>query len=281
MTQSNNPLKQFFRQPVIYLRLPSDGNFWDDKSLTMTQNRELPVYPMTAIDEITYRTPDALFNGQAVVDVIQSCVPAIKNAWNVPSVDINSILVAVRIASYGHAMEAGTTCPGCNKEDEFVLDLRTVLDQMRVPDYTETIKQGDLEITFRPITYEQQNHSNTEQFENQRLIRIIPTSTELTDDEKLKRMTDVMKSITQLTIRALKHSIASIRTPNAIVTEPEFIEEYLTQCDRGVFEQIKERVIKLREDTELRPIKLKCPHCENEYEQPLSLDQASFFGTAS
>jgi hypothetical protein len=152
---------------------------------------------------------------------------------------------------------------------------------MRVPDYAETIKQGDLEITFRPITYEQQNHSNTEQFENQRLIRIIPTSTELTDDEKLKRMTDVMKSITQLTIRALKHSIASIRTPNAIVTEPEFIEEYLTQCDRGVFEQIKERVIKLREDTELRPIKLKCPHCENEYEQPLSLDQASFFGTAS
>lgn len=60
MTQSANPLKQFFRQPAIYLRLPSNGDFWPAGSLQMTPNSELPVYPMTAIDEITYRTPDAL-----------------------------------------------------------------------------------------------------------------------------------------------------------------------------------------------------------------------------
>ena len=55
----------------------------------MPENRELPVYPMTAIDEITYRTPDALFNGQAVVNVIHSCVPNIKNAWEIPGTDLD------------------------------------------------------------------------------------------------------------------------------------------------------------------------------------------------
>jgi hypothetical protein len=70
MPQTANPLKQFFRQPSIYLRLPSLGQFWDQKAIAMPPNKELPVYPMTAIDEITYRTPDALFNGQAVVNVI-------------------------------------------------------------------------------------------------------------------------------------------------------------------------------------------------------------------
>ena len=76
MSQSVNPLKQFFRQPAIYMRLPSQGEYWPEGSIALPENKELPVYPMTAIDEITYRTPDALFNGQAVVNVIKSCVPA-------------------------------------------------------------------------------------------------------------------------------------------------------------------------------------------------------------
>ena len=111
MTQSANPLKQFFRQPVIYLRLPSNGEFWPEGSLIMPANRELPVYPMTAIDEITYRTPDALYNGQAVINVIQSCIPNIRNAWGMPAIDTNAILVAIRIASYGHELEHSTRSP--------------------------------------------------------------------------------------------------------------------------------------------------------------------------
>ena len=98
MTQSANPLRQYFRQPAIYLRLPTSGDHWPEGSINIPPNGELPVLPMTAIDEITYRTPDALFNGQAVVDVIQSCVPSIKNAWAAPAPDINALLTAVRIA---------------------------------------------------------------------------------------------------------------------------------------------------------------------------------------
>ena len=68
---SNNPLQQYFRQPAIYLRLPSNGEFYPPGSIDMPVNKEIPIFPMTAIDEITYRTPDALFNGTAVVNVIQ------------------------------------------------------------------------------------------------------------------------------------------------------------------------------------------------------------------
>ena len=114
MSQNANPLKQYFRQPAVYLRLPSDGQFWPQGSLEMPANKELPVLPMTAIDEITYRTPDALFNGQAVVNVIQSCVPNIRDAWSAPGADINSILIAIRMASFGHEMELNSTCPACN-----------------------------------------------------------------------------------------------------------------------------------------------------------------------
>ena len=92
---SNNPLQQFFRQPAIYIKLPSNGKFYPEGALTMPENGEIPVYPMTAVDEITYRTPDALFNGTAVVNVIQSCVPAIKNAWFIPAMDIDTLLLLI------------------------------------------------------------------------------------------------------------------------------------------------------------------------------------------
>ena len=172
MTQiSNNPLRQFFRQPAIYLRLPSGGQYWTPGALDMPENGEIPIYPMTAIDEISYRTPDALFNGQAVVNVIQSCVPAIKDAGKIPNTDLNAILVAIRIASYGHDMDIASTCTECKNQDEFSADLRMILDNLKSPDYSERIDQGDLQIVFKPATYEDQNKSAMEQFEKQKFLQ--------------------------------------------------------------------------------------------------------------
>jgi hypothetical protein len=60
---------------------------------------------MTTKDEITLKTPDALLNGQGVVNVIESCCPAIKDAWAMPSIDVDATLIAIRIASYGNQMD--------------------------------------------------------------------------------------------------------------------------------------------------------------------------------
>src|SRR5210317_1267823 len=128
-----NPLQKYFRQPAIYIKLPSEGRYWPQGSIEMTPNRELSVYPMTAMDEITNRTADGLFNGQSVVSVIQSCIPHIKDAWQVPSVDLDTILVSIRIASYGHEMEFESKCPHCQEPNQFGLDLRTVLEQIAMP----------------------------------------------------------------------------------------------------------------------------------------------------
>ena len=277
---TTNPLRQFFRQPAIYLRLPSGGEHWPDGSLDLPQNREVPVYPMTAVDEITYRTPDALFNGQAIVNVVQSCIPAIRNAWHMPAQDFNTVMAAIRIASYGHAMDIETTCTKCSNTDTFSLDLRTVLDQLTSPDYSRALEVNGLEITFRPMDFEQQNKISTEQFEHQRLIQAIPESN-LSDEEKMTEMAGVMKKIQDLTVRVLAISIGSIRTPTALVTEENWIQEFLTNCDRSAFGAIRDHVVKLREDTDLRPMTLTCTACKTEYQQRLNLDQSGFFAVAS
>jgi hypothetical protein len=280
MTQSANPLKQYFRQPAIYLQLPSKGNFWPEKSINMPANGELPVLPMTAIDEITYRTPDALFNGQAVVSVIQSCIPSIKDAWQAPTADIDALLVAIKIASYGHSMDFGTTCPNCKHETDYALDLRTVLDQMKSPDFDTPIIHGDLEIRFQPIHYKTQHDINQQQFEQQRKVQLIPGS-DLPEEQKLELLAEAIQRITEITIDALKFSVSSIRTPSAIVTDPEHINEFLKNCDRQLFNEIKDRVVEMRQSTELKPLHFTCGECQHEYDQPLTLDMASFFAPAS
>ena len=276
----NNPLKQYFRQPAIYVKLPSLGKNYQPGSLTLPPTGELPVYPMTAIDEITYRTPDALYNGQATVNVIQSCVPDIKDAWAVPSTDIDTLLIAIRIASYGHDMDFGTTCPACNHSSEQTLDLRTVLDSIRIADYSKTVTAGDMEIFFKPLTYKHLNNNNQMQYENQKLLQMLPDS-EIPDVEKMLALSDALKKITDITVIALAQSIAAVKTPQATVYEPEFIEEMLKNCDSKLFNQIRDFILDLKASSEMQPLKLICSECNHEYEQNITLDMASFFGYAS
>lgn len=125
-TQQSNPLAMFMRQPKIYISLPSGGKYWPVGSLEIPNNNQLAVYSMTARDELLLNIPDALMNGQAVVDVIQNCVPSIKNAWEMPSIDVDVILIAIRLATYGEMMT--TPVKFGEVEMEYKVDLRTVMD---------------------------------------------------------------------------------------------------------------------------------------------------------
>lgn len=277
---SNNPLSQYFRQPSIYVKLPSGGQHYADGAIDMPANGELPVYPMTAIDEITYRTPDALFNGNAVTNVIKSCVPAIRDPWAIPAMDVDSILVAIRIASYGHNMEMSTTCPHCENEADYGLDLRTILEQIKTPDYSKPIIAGDLQIFFKPMTYKHLNDNNQKQFEEQKLLQVLPGS-EMPDVDKMTAMSAALVKLTHITIDALSQSVAAVKTPDGLVSEPGFIEEMLKNCDRRLFAQIRDHIINVKSQAEIQPIKLKCSACEKEYQQAVTLDMTSFFEDAS
>jgi len=274
---SNNPLSDYFRQPSIYLKLPSNGNFYPENTLDMPPNGELPIYPMTAIDEISYRTPDALYNGTAVMNVIKSCVPNILDPWVIPAVDFDAILASIRIASYGHSMEIDTTCPKCEETASYSLDLRTVLDQLKSPDYSKSVDIGDLKVFFKPLSYKQINENSVVQFEEQKLASVLEDM-EMDEEEKLQRLSAAFSNMTELTVKALAQNINYIQTPDGIVQEEEYINDFLHNCDRDVYNRIRDYVIGMKDDNELKPLQIKCQECEHEYEQPFTLDMSNFFG---
>jgi hypothetical protein len=278
--QQPNPLSQFFRQPSIHIRLPSGGKFYPTGTLNMPPNGELPVLPMTAVDEITYRTPDALFNGSALVSVIKSCIPSIREPWAMPSTDIDAVLIAIRIASFGHGMDIDTTCPSCKHTDEITLDLRAINDQIRPGDYDKSLSIGNLEFYFKPINYKDVNQNNQVQFEQQQALRIV-SNDDIEESVKVEQLNRSMRVINELTLKTIAQSISAIKTPDALVTEIEYIHEFINNCDSRLFAQLRDYVIALKQASEIKPIDLACPECKHQYTQPFTLDMASFFGTAS
>ena len=278
---TDNPLSKFFRQPAIYLKLPSNGASWPANTLEMPVTGELPVLPMTAIDEITYRTPDALFNGEAVVSVIKSCIPSIKDPWQTPTVDLDAILVAIRIASYGHKIDIDSSCPGCKEEHSFELDLRGILDNLSTVDYSEPFNVNDLVFYFRPLTYKEITDNGLEQFEYQKTLQALNESESISNEEKIARVNSMMKNLIVVTVKAMSQSIIEIRANGAVVNKKEHIEEFLENCNSTVFNKLKAHIIKMREKNEIKPISITCPACSHKYEQNFTLDMSNFFGSAS
>jgi hypothetical protein len=277
---NSNPLSQYFRQPAIYIKLPSNGKFYPPGAIETTVNGEYPVLPMTTLDEITYRTPDSLFNGTAVVSVIQSCVPNIKDAWHMPGMDIDTVLVAIRIATYGHELDVTTECPACTTEADYGVDLRRVLDGIKSPDYENSLKLGDLEIFFHPMSYKQMNDNSMTQFEEQKTLQMLQASDE-TDAVKLTQLGDVLKKITTITTLALAQNIALVKTPQAQVSDPAHIGEWLSNCDRSMYAKIRDHIIDTKRRGELQPLNITCDNCQHTYDQPFTLDMSNFFGAAS
>jgi hypothetical protein len=155
-----------------------------------------------------------------------------------------------------------------------------VLDQLHTPDYTGSVRHGDLEFYFKPMTYKNLNENNQMQFEQQKLMALMPDN-EMPDADKIASISDALKKITMITIDALCQSIGAVKTPQAMVTEPEFILELMNNCDRKVFSSVRDHIIDLKNQAELQPVDLECPECQNKYKQNVTLDMTSFFESAS
>lgn len=284
---TDNPLSQYFRTPAIHLDLPSKGKFYAPGAIDMPDIGEVPIMPMTAIDEITYKTPDALFNGSAVVSVIQSCVPSIKNAWEMPVTDLTAVLCAIRIASFGHNMEIETKCPQCGASAEYKLDLRNVLDSIEAPDYNKALPIGDLSIMFKPMTYRDVNENNKLQFEEQRLNHLLE-NTDMETEDQIKLLSESFKKVSDYTLQTLTKNIKSITTPECTVSNEAHILEFLKKCENVIYKKIKKAVIDQKKGENLKPMKIKCDAaikhdgkedtvCGHVYDQYFTLDMTSFF----
>lgn len=279
MSESTNPLSKHFRQPQLYLKLPSEGRWYPAGSIDMPVTKELPVYPMTAKDELTLKTPDALLNGQSTVDIIQSCIPAIKNAWDVPSVDLDAIMIAIRRATYGNQMDFTAVCPHCQNKNDHALDLGFLSSRITSPNFDETIHVGELELFLKPYSYKEFNQASIENYEHQRIISVVSNET-LSDVEKQQKFNGLFHKLLDLTVQQVTRSVAGIKTSDGVLVEDRnHIDEFFKNCNKDIWDAVKTRLELYANNSPTKEVDLICEHeeCRKPYKTPLLFESSSFF----
>ena len=284
MTENTNPLKRYYRQPQISIQLPSKSRYYAADVVEKTTTGEHPVLPMTAIDELAFRTPDSMMNGQATVDVIRSCIPTILDPWQLVNYDIDTVLIAVRIASYGETIDVTSGVPGTNESATHTVSLPQMLEQLRNIEVTDTCELKDgLKITVSPLTYKQITESQLKTFEQQRIYAQVSQS-QMTAEEKTKRFTDSFKILSELNMSLLISNIERITLPaGESVTDRAQIKQFVENADAKLIKELENKLIDIRQQGSIKPFKAKATEEQIKagapatYEVPITFDNANFF----
>jgi hypothetical protein len=261
MDKQKNPLTAFMRRPKVFLKLPSEGKYWAEGSLDMPEDGELPVYGLTAKDELLIRTPDALFNGRTTVDVIRSCIPNILNAWEIPSIDVDAVLIAIRIASYGEKMEMNVKIPGTEESEPFEIDLRPMLDQIAENTIWEerVIINEDLTVYIEPVNYRVMTDYSIMSFDSNRLLATLVQEKDLTEEQRVNISADAMGKIADATLMQMVHGIKRIDSKDGSTDNPQHIKEFLENIEKDVFGTISSAFRKLNDHNGERSVTLQVP----------------------
>lgn len=284
MTENTNPLKRYYRQPQISIQLPSKGRYYAADVVENTTTGEHAVLPMTAMDELAFRTPDSMMNGQATVDVIHSCIPTIQDPWQLVNYDIDTVLIAIRIASYGETLEVTAGVPGTNESATHTVSLPQMLEQLRNIEVTDTCELKDgLKITVSPLTYKQITESQMKTFEQQRIYAQVSQS-QMTAEDKTKRFTDSFKILSELNMSLLISNIERITLPSGeSVTDRAQIKQFVENADAKLIKELENKLIDIRQQGSIRPFKAKATEEQIKagapatYEVPITFDNANFF----
>jgi len=281
-----NPLSQYYRKPGTYIELPSGGRYY---KLTpkLSDTNELAVYPMTAKDELALKNPDALLNGEALKQVIASVCPDIKDVSEIPAPDIDAILVAMRMTSYGDDMEIDVM-HGCEesegKSQRVTVGLGSVLSTLKaIPETMGTVTlANEVVVRLRPYTLEAQSRLLRVQFNTMRSLQGAEANENSTIEQKADIANRGYDQLVVLSQDILAASIISVTLPDGNeVTNFNHIHEWIKNLDRASNERLDEEIKAFGKFGITRTLEVTCDHCKNKFTTDMLFDPTSFFNVGS
>ncbi len=157
-----NPLLKNVRMPGLTFTLPSHGLFYHDQELdSSVVNGKVEVYPMVTLDEIIISTPDKLLSGKALIEVFSRCIPQIKKPEKLLIKDVDFLMAALRIVSFGDTMIISHT-HSCdvNKPISYEVNITDLVKKAVPIDPTTLNQQYDINLSngqvvrLRPLVYQ-------------------------------------------------------------------------------------------------------------------------------
>ena len=275
---TSNPLFQYFKPPGIYVNLPSQGKFYTNKPKLTDQN-EILVKAMTAKDELSFKAPDLLMNGESLIEVINSCVPDIEDPNEMPNCDFNIIMLAIRLATYGSELSYSAFCEKCEESNDFGVDIERLLDRIEPISDSYYVQLDQLKVYLKQYTLKSQIKSALARFEQATITNSILSNEELSQAEKTLEFNKSFNVLAKMTYEVVLDSIIKIETPtNEIIDNREYITEWLYQIGKKHYDVISNKLEETTKDGFDNLVEFNCNKCNESNKVPIIFDPTSFFG---
>ena len=273
-----NPLKQYFRKPGIWIKLPSQGNFYKDKPADLNDMGEIPIYPLTAKDELMLKNADALLNGSAITQMINSCAPTIADPMLMPAIDLDAILVAIKRCTYGDTQDVTCTCPKCETANEVSLNLNQIISSIKAVEKLEPIVfDSGLSVFIKPVTVNNLLSLNWVQFEQVRNIQIAEQNN-IDETAKVNLMQRSYQLLTEKNIEIVSSCIDTVLLPDGVtVTDQQDIKDWINDLSKPDFSKIEDSIMITSTMGISKEFDVTCKNCSNEFKSSLDLNPTTFF----
>lgn len=294
MNQSN-PLMQYYRQVKSYISLPGGQSYYEDGVVDFTDNGEVGVMSMTGADEIVLKNPDALLNGEAVKQVLNSCVVGLHKVEALLSNDVDVLLAAIQGVSYKNSNDILTNCPKCEFENKYGIDTESIVASAEKleSEYFVNLSSGAT-VFIRPFTFKDNLKATAKSFEQAKTAQALEDE-KMTDQQKLAIFSKSFKELTKLNYELLASSIVKIIDQergleflNSKTNEP-FIKDMLLNIDASEATEIHDKVKEINNIGIAKTLPVQCQNpiggedegpCKHEWDIELDLNPVNFF-TAS
>ena len=273
-----NPLKQYFRKPGIWIKLPSQGNFYKDKPTDLNEMGEIPIYPLTAKDELMLKNADALLNGSAITQMINSCAPSITDPMVMPAIDLDAVLVAIKRCTYGESQDVTCSCPKCETANEVSINLNQIISSIKSVEKLEPVElDNGIKVFIKPVTVHNLLNLNWVQFEQIRNIQLAEQNN-VDETTKVNLMQKSYQVLTEKNIDIVSSCIDTVLLPDGIaVTDNENIKDWINDLSKPDFTKIEESIMVTSSMGIDKEFNVNCKNCNTDFKSSLDLNPTTFF----
>lgn len=270
-----NPLLSRVRIPGETYTLPSRGLFYTNGELDESaKNGEVTINPMTAVDEITIRTPDKLFSGEGIKDVFAHCIPQVLKPTELFAKDVDFLMCCLRKVSYGPEFEVTFQhdCETEVKKEDGTIEIKKGMPHSYIIRVDELIKKSrkldptTVESQFR-LTLENKQVVAFEPIRYKHIIKLMQAagtnpdqgiSPEILQDQMFSVLLSAIKQVDD-------------------VTEKEFIDEWLHAIKVAWAHQISNKIDTIQDWGPIFEVNLPCKDCGEEVNVAAPLNPINFF----
>lgn len=302
--------------PGVTITLPTNGLWYDDDVFEEgTDITELEIHPFSMWEEMNHSNPYTIMSGKATTKMINTVAPQIKKPEALCSNDVDVIMLAARMASYGPELKVQFPCSNPNK----ITKTRTVIkdDKEEKEEYQELCghkeklqfnildaitsypiieDKSDWQVKlpsgrivyFQPSLYVETLEivkigARQQQIMNS-LFQLSEQKIEIPEEEKERLSQNTIQNEMGIKVILLLSSIHSIEIPNKgiTVTDRGQIREWINKASSGDIGIIKSKSEELAEAyNEKKKITYTCTECGHENQEISIIQDPTRFFTAN